>query len=141
MAVTGIAAAFDDNIGVRFEQADEFLAGRYRLPRQHPPLALRDNPLDQRLIMADLGLPKSNARLRSKRVALLLIDIDQCSDSSKQDLNAVMLKWAERYPAVIVHGPLNGNAIDGTGAQTRTGSLLLSRFEPRRRSSTSPPFA
>ena len=106
MAVIGIAAAFDDDIGVRLEQADELLAGRYRLPRQHPPLALRDNPLDQRLIMADLGLPKSNARLRSNRVALLLIDIDQCSDSSKQDLNAVMLKWAEGCPALIVSGPL-----------------------------------
>ena len=58
MAVIGIATAFDNDIGVRLEQANQLLAGRHGLPRQHPPLALRDNPLDQRLIITEFGLPK-----------------------------------------------------------------------------------
>ncbi len=54
MAVTGIAAAFDDNIGVRLEQADEFsLAGTCS-----PFSTRRYDPLDERPVIADLGLPK-----------------------------------------------------------------------------------
>ena len=40
VAVLGVAAAFDDDIGMRLEQADQLLAGRHRLAGQHPPLAL-----------------------------------------------------------------------------------------------------
>ena len=56
LAVACIAGAFDDDIGVRLEQADEFLASRRLFTLQHPPLALPGNALDQRPVMARLGL-------------------------------------------------------------------------------------
>ncbi|ESY46635.1 hypothetical protein X745_30805 [Mesorhizobium sp. LNJC374B00] len=43
MAVIDVAAAFDDDIGVGLEQADQLLAGRHRLAGQHPPLSLCDD--------------------------------------------------------------------------------------------------
>ena len=55
VAVTGIATAFDDDIGVRLEQADEFLGGRNLLALQHPPLALCNDALNQRPGMLDLA--------------------------------------------------------------------------------------
>lgn len=62
VAVFGIAAAFDDDIGMLFEQADQLLAGGHRLTGQHPPLALSDDPLDQRPIMTNLDLPQGYGR-------------------------------------------------------------------------------
>lgn len=62
VAVPGIAAAFDDDIGVRFEQADQLLAGRHRLAGQHPPLALSDDAFDQRPIVTHLDLPECDER-------------------------------------------------------------------------------
>ncbi|MBB4170802.1 putative methyltransferase [Rhizobium sp. BK538] len=49
---------------MRLEQAHQLLAGRDRLPGQDPPLGLGDDPLDQRLIVADLRLPEFNRRAR-----------------------------------------------------------------------------
>lgn len=62
VAVFGIAAAFDDDIGMLFEQADQLLAGGHRLAGQHPPLALSDDPFDQRPIMTNLDLPQGYGR-------------------------------------------------------------------------------
>jgi hypothetical protein len=42
VAVLNVATALDDDVGVRFEQAD----------------GLRDDPFDQRSIVAELGLPQ-----------------------------------------------------------------------------------
>ena len=57
MAVFDVTAAFDDDIGMGFEQADQLLAGRHRVTGQHPPLALWDDAFDQRPIVTDLGPP------------------------------------------------------------------------------------
>lgn len=62
VAVLGVAAAFDDDIGMRFEQADQLLAGRYLLAGQHPPLTLSDGAFDQRPIVMDLELPQCDGR-------------------------------------------------------------------------------
>ena len=63
VAVVDVAAAFDDDVGMRLEQADQLVAGRHRLAGQHPPLGLGDDPLDQRPIVADLGLPELDGRV------------------------------------------------------------------------------
>ena len=63
VAVFGVAAAFDDDVGMRFEQADQLLAGRHRFAGQHPPLGLCDDALDQRPIVTDLGLPEFDERI------------------------------------------------------------------------------
>src|SRR3954468_5972306 len=60
VTVINVAAALDDNVGMRLEQADQLVAGGHRLAGEHPPLALRDHPLDQRLIVTDLGLPEDD---------------------------------------------------------------------------------
>ena len=62
VAVVHVAAALDDDIGVRLEQADQLLAGRHRLAGQHPPLGLRDDPLDQRQIVSQLARQSSPPR-------------------------------------------------------------------------------
>lgn len=58
VAIFGVAAAFDDDIGMGLEQADQLVAGRHQLAGQHPPLTLCDDLLDQRPIVTDLGLPE-----------------------------------------------------------------------------------
>src|SRR3954462_4887533 len=60
VTVINVAAALDDDVGMRLEQADQLVAGGHRLAGEHPPLALRDHPLDQRLIVTDLGLPEGD---------------------------------------------------------------------------------
>ncbi|ESX08928.1 hypothetical protein X766_33890 [Mesorhizobium sp. LSJC255A00] len=57
-AVFGVAAAFDNDIGMGLEQADQLVAGRHELAGQHPPLTLCDDAFDQRPIVTDLGLPE-----------------------------------------------------------------------------------
>ena len=57
VAVLHVAAAFDDDVGVRLEQADQLFAGRHRLAVQHPAFALVEHARDQRQIMVDLGAP------------------------------------------------------------------------------------
>jgi len=56
VAVLNLAAAFDDDVGVRLEQADDFLVGGDRLAMKDSTLGLGDDPLDQRTIVAELGL-------------------------------------------------------------------------------------
>src|SRR5580704_15302544 len=58
VAVLNLAAAFDDDVGVRLEQADDFLVGGDRLATKDSTLGLGDDPLDQRTIVAELGLPQ-----------------------------------------------------------------------------------
>ena len=58
MAVLNLAAAFDDDVGVRLEQADDLLVGGDRLAMKNATLGLGDDPLDQRTIVAELGLPQ-----------------------------------------------------------------------------------
>src|SRR5205807_4268216 len=55
--------AFDDDVGVRLEQADQLLAGRHRLAIEHPALGLDDDARDQRQIMVDLGTPAGDGGL------------------------------------------------------------------------------
>jgi hypothetical protein len=57
VAVLNVAAAFDDDVGVRLEQADDLVVGADRLAMKNAALGLRDDPLDQRTIVAELGLP------------------------------------------------------------------------------------
>ena len=64
VTVLDVAVALDDDVGMRLEQADQLLLRRHRLAVQHPPLALRDHALDQRLIVADLGPPEGDRRIR-----------------------------------------------------------------------------
>lgn len=56
MAVLGVAAAFDGDVGMRLEQADQRLAGR--LADQYPPLALHGDARDQRPMVMNLDLPQ-----------------------------------------------------------------------------------
>jgi hypothetical protein len=44
LAVFGVTAAFDDDIGMRFEQADDLIAGGDRFAMKNSPLALRADP-------------------------------------------------------------------------------------------------
>src|SRR3954451_18721980 len=60
VTVLDVAAALDDDVSMALEQADQLVAGRHRLAAEHPPLALCNHPLDQRLIVTDLGLPEGD---------------------------------------------------------------------------------
>ena len=62
MTVLHVAAALADDVGVRLEQADQLLAGRHRQAFQYPTLALGENGLDQRQIMAEPGAPPLGPR-------------------------------------------------------------------------------
>ena len=57
MAIFDVAAAFDDDVGMRLEQADELVAGRHGLAVQHPTLALGPARAHQRQIMVHLRTP------------------------------------------------------------------------------------
>jgi hypothetical protein len=57
VSVLNLTAALPDGVGVRLEQADELLAGRYRLVAEDPALALGDDARDQRQIMVDRSAP------------------------------------------------------------------------------------
>jgi hypothetical protein len=52
-----IAATLDDDVGMRLEQADQFLAGRHGFPGEDAALGLADEALDQGQVMADLDAP------------------------------------------------------------------------------------
>lgn len=43
MALIDLGAALDDDVGMRLEQADQFVASLHRLAGQHPPLGLGDD--------------------------------------------------------------------------------------------------
>ena len=57
VSVLHVTAALDEDVGMRLEQADQLLAGRHRLTVEDPNLALGEDALDQRQIVADLGAP------------------------------------------------------------------------------------
>ena len=58
VAIFDFAAAFDDDVGVRLEQADDLFVGGDRFATKNSTLGLGDDPLDQRAIAAELGLPQ-----------------------------------------------------------------------------------
>jgi hypothetical protein len=63
VAVRDRAAAPDDDVGMGLEQADQLVTGRHRFAGQHSTLTVCDDLLDQRLIVADLGLPEFDHRI------------------------------------------------------------------------------
>ena len=58
VTVLNVATALDDDVGVRLEQADDLLVGGDRLAMKNATFGLRDDPFDQRSIVAELGLPQ-----------------------------------------------------------------------------------
>src|SRR3954466_9850009 len=64
VTVLDVAAALDDDVRMGLEQANQLVARGPRLAGEPPPLALCDHPLDQWLIVADLGPPESDGQLR-----------------------------------------------------------------------------
>jgi hypothetical protein len=71
VAVLNLAPAFDDDVGVRLEQADDLLAGGDRLAMKSATLGLGDDPLDQRTIVMELGLPQRERRSGVERLPYL----------------------------------------------------------------------
>ena len=67
MAIFNLAAALDDDVGVRLEQADDLFVGGDRLAMKNATLGLRDDPLDQRAIVAELGLPQRHRHRVQRR--------------------------------------------------------------------------
>jgi hypothetical protein len=61
--VLHLTPALDDDVGVRLEQADQFLGRRYRLAIENPAFGLADDARDQRQEMVDLGTPARDRRL------------------------------------------------------------------------------
>ena len=59
VAVFNLAAAFDDDVRARLEQADDLFVGGDRLAMKNATFGLPDDPLDQRAIVAELGLPRA----------------------------------------------------------------------------------
>ena len=75
VAIFNLAAAFDDDVGVRLEQADDLFVGGDRLAMKNATFGLPDDPLDQRAIVAELDLPRRcrgiRRRLRQLRRGLV----------------------------------------------------------------------
>ena len=103
MPVACIAAAFDDDIGVRLEQADEFLASRHVFALQHPPLALFDNPVHEGPVMARLGLPKR--RLRPVLAGEFRLGLSKVSQSRPRNANQLAIEFD---PVGTAAGKLDG---------------------------------
>src|SRR5205807_6821063 len=57
VSVLHVAGALHDDVGMRLEQADQLLAGLHRLAIEDATLALGEDALDQREIVAELGAP------------------------------------------------------------------------------------
>ena len=53
MPILGVTAAFDDDVGVVLEQADDLLAGGNGFAAKDPTLGLGDDPLDQGAIVGE----------------------------------------------------------------------------------------
>jgi hypothetical protein len=65
-------------------EAHQLLAGRDRLPGQDPPFGLGDDLLDQRPVVAELGLPQFAARAR--RQGQLFTRLLQITQGRARDL-------------------------------------------------------
>ena len=92
MTVLNLAPAFDDDVGVRLEQADDLLVGGDRLATKNAALGLTDDPLDQRTIVAELGLPQRH-RHRVRRLPYLrrgLIGIGQGRPGQRDQLRVML---------------------------------------------------
>src|SRR5271156_440838 len=66
VAIFNLAAALDDDVGVRLEQADDLFVGGDLFATKNSTLGLGDDPLDQRAIAAELGFAPDN-RHRGRR--------------------------------------------------------------------------
>src|SRR6202008_1763473 len=55
VSVLNLTTAFDDDIGVRLEQADQLLTGRHYLAVKHAASGLDNNTRDQWQVMCDFG--------------------------------------------------------------------------------------
>ena len=80
VAVLNLAAAFDDDVGVRLEQADDLLVGGNRLAIKNATLGLGDDPLDQQTIVTRGSALHSVTAIGSRRLQYLrcgLINIGQ----------------------------------------------------------------
>ncbi len=84
VAVVDVAAAFDDDVGMRLEEAHQLLASRHRLAGQDPPFGLADDPVDQQLIVAELGLPQFAGR--ASRQGQLFTRLLQITQGRARDL-------------------------------------------------------
>src|SRR4051812_43951606 len=60
VTVINVAAALDDDVGMRLEQADQLVAGGHPLAAGHPPPALCGHPPHQRPLLTQLGLPQDD---------------------------------------------------------------------------------
>ena len=63
MTIFDVAAALDDDVGMRLEQADDLVAGRDGFAEKDATLGLPDDPLDQWAIVMQLSLPWLNSRV------------------------------------------------------------------------------
>ena len=101
VTVLDLAAALDDDVGVGLEQADQLVAGRDRLARQDPTFGLRDDPLDQGLIVAHLGLPELDRQVgRRDQLCRRLVQIGQ-GDPGRLDELAIQLNPSGSAPGEL----------------------------------------
>jgi hypothetical protein len=63
MTIFDIAAALNDDVGMRLEQAEDLVAGRDGSAEKDASLGLPDDPLDQRAIVTSLGSPWLDPRV------------------------------------------------------------------------------
>ena len=79
VTVFDLASALDDDVGMRLEPADDLLVGGDCLAMKDSTLGLRDDPLDQRTILVEFGLPGRDGRRigRSPELRRGLIQIGQ----------------------------------------------------------------
>src|SRR5438132_6216467 len=57
VSILHVTGTLDDDVGMRLEQTHQLLAGRHRLAVKDAPLALGEDALDQRQIVAELSAP------------------------------------------------------------------------------------
>ncbi len=111
VAVLGVAAALDDDIGMLFEQAHHPPAGGDRLTCQHPPLALSDDAFDQRPIMTNLNLPQGDGRRACHRQTLArLLQIGQGRARDGDQLAVELDPIGSTARELDLAGPLLGRA-------------------------------
>src|SRR5262245_65824260 len=67
VSVLNLATAFDDDVGVRLEQADQLLTGRHYLAGKHAALGLDNNARYQWQVMRDLGTPALGSNRSEER--------------------------------------------------------------------------